>query len=266
MKAGARLRRGLARAPLAAYALVAYIFLFLPSVVIIIFSFNSSKVTVWPPRGFTLHWYADILRDATLVESIANSLIVAIFATIGAVILGTMGALALSRYHFRGKGVVNAAMLAPIAMPGLVTGIAMLSYFEYIGFNRSLLTVIVAHIVFTLPFVLTIVMARLSDFDVAVEEAAMDLGASPLRSFLTVTLPIIAPSVAGAALIVFALSFDEFIITFFVIGAQSTLPLKIWSMMRIGIVPTINAVASIIIVLSTLAVLIGARFIRVARS
>lgn len=264
MTTAARAWRGLARAPLAAYTLAAYAFLFFPSVVIIIFSFNDSKVTVWPPRGFTLHWYADIWRDPTLVESIVNSLLVASCATIGAVILGTMGAIAVSRYYFRGRGVVNAAMLAPIALPGLVTGIAMLSYFQYVGIQRSLVTVIIAHIVFTLPFVVTIVAARLSDFDVAVEEAALDLGASPLRSFLTVTLPIIAPSVAGAALIVFALSFDEFIITFFVIGPQSTLPLKIWSMMRLGIVPTINAVASIIIVLSTLLVLVSARFVRVA--
>jgi ABC-type spermidine/putrescine transport system permease subunit II len=259
-----RLWRGLARAPLTAYALLAYAFLFFPSVVIILFSFNQSKVTVWPPRGFTLDWYGEILRDPTLLESIANSLIVASLATIGSVILGTMAAIALSRYHFRGKRLVYAAMLAPIALPGLVTGIAMLSYFEYVGLQRSLVTVILAHIVFTLPFVVTIVIARLSNFDAAVEEAALDLGASPLRSFLTVTLPIIAPSVAGAALVVFALSFDEFIITFFVIGNQSTLPLKIWSMMRLGIAPTINAVASIIIVLSTILVLIGTRFVRVA--
>jgi spermidine/putrescine transport system permease protein len=273
------------RLAFAGFAFLVYVFLLLPLGVIVLFSFNSAETAIWPVAGFSLQWYRAMVHDQALIQSVLDSLTTASIATFFAVIMGTMGALALSRYSFRGKGAVSLALLVPIIMPGLVTGIALLSYFKLLHVpseslvlagpsysalfptqGRYLLkilpTVIMGHMVFMIPFVIVILMARLQDFDLSVEEAAQDLGASPLRTFLTITLPIIRPALIGAAFIVFALSFDEFIITFFVIGSDSTLPLKIWSMMRTGIAPSINAVASIVILLSLSLVLAGFRFTR----
>lgn len=272
-------------APLAAFAFIVYGFLLLPLGVIVLFSFNSAPTAIWPVVGFSLQWYREMVRDRALIQSVLDSITTATVATALSVILGTMGALALSRYRFRGKGAVSLALLAPIIMPGLVTGIALLSYFRLLRVPREALllagpsqtalvptggtyfvkvlpTVILGHMVFMIPFVIVILMARLQDFDVSVEEAARDLGATPLKTFFTVTLPIIRPALIGAALIVFALSFDEFIITFFVIGSDSTLPLKIWSMMRTGIAPSINAVASVVILLSLSLIVVAFRFTR----
>jgi len=271
--------------PFAAFALIVYAFLLLPLGVIVLFSFNNAATAIWPVAGFSAQWYREMVRDQALIQSVLDSLTTATIATILSVILGTMGALALSRHRFRGKGAVSMALLIPIIMPGLVTGIALLSYFQLAHVPRESLillgpsqtaliptqgtyflkilpTVILGHMVFMIPFVIVILIARLQDFDISVEEAAQDLGATPLKTFLTVTLPIIRPALIGAALIVFALSFDEFIITFFVIGSDSTLPLKIWSMMRTGIAPSINAVASIVILLSLSLILVGFRFSR----
>jgi len=233
------------------YIILVYIFLFFPVAVIFLFSFNISKTLIWPIKGLTWKWYLLIFTNSTLLDSIKNSLKVATWVMLISTIIGTIAAFALVRYESKMKNLITAAMLAPIITPGLVVGISLLSYFHFLGIPRSLATVAIGHLIWICPFVTFIITTGLQRFDKRLEEAALDLGAPPLKVFFTITLPIISPTIIGGAIIAFALSFDEFIITFFVIGQGSTLPMQIWSMLHLGhIGPSINAIASIVLFLS----------------
>lgn len=233
------------------YIILVYIFLFFPVAVIFLFSFNISKTLIWPMKGLTWKWYLLIFTNSTLLDSIKNSLKVATWVMLISTIIGTIAAFALVRYESKMKNLITAAMLAPIITPGLVIGISLLSYFHFLGIPRSLATVAIGHLIWIVPFVTFIITTGLQRFDKRLEEAALDLGAPPLKVFFTITLPIISPTIIGGAIIAFALSFDEFIITFFVIGQGSTLPMQIWSMLHLGhIGPSINAIASIVLFLS----------------
>lgn len=233
------------------YIILVYIFLFFPVAVIFLYSFNISKALIWPIKGLTWKWYPLIFTNSTLLDSIKNSLKVATWVMLISTIIGTIAAFALVRYESKMKNLITAAMLAPIITPGLVVGISLLSYFHFLGIPRSLATVAIGHLIWIVPFVTFIITTGLQRFDKRLEEAALDLGAPPLKVFFTITLPIISPTIIGGAIIAFALSFDEFIITFFVIGQGSTLPMQIWSMLHLGhIGPSINAIASIVLFLS----------------
>ncbi len=236
-------------------------FLYAPIIVIGLFSFHSSASLVFPFEGFSLRWYQEIFANSTFQMSLWNSLIVATVSTLATTLLGASVALALIRIKGRAREVIAMICAAPIALPGLFLGIALLSGFAQIGLNRSLVTVSIAHTLYALPFFVATLRSRIDYFDGSLEEAARDLGASTWQSFRLITLPILRPSILGASMLVFALSFDELIITVFVSGNDSTLPMMVWSMMRRTVDPTINAASMVAFALSLAVILIaGASF------
>lgn len=237
-------------------------FLYLPIVILIAYSFNDSRSLSWPMSKFTLRWYEKLLSNEDLLEALRNSLYVATFATILTLILGVSAALALHRFNFPGKGLFRKLILLPIALPGIITGISMLNLFRVIGFNLSLETVIIGHATALISIVVTQVYARLQRLPATYEEASLDLGASGIQTFFLVTLPNIKTAVIGAGLLSFTLSFDEIPVTFFLTGRDNTLPMYIWSTMRRGITPEINAIGTLIIVVSAILIFISVRLMR----
>lgn len=235
-------------------------FLYAPVAIITLFSFHSSPALTFPFEGFSLRWYEKIFADHTFLTALGNSLIVGCATAFITTVLGSLAALALARLKGRVKTGFGLLSFAPIGLPGLFLGISLVILFAQIGLPRSLITVVIAHVLFTLPFFIEAMRSRVEYFDLSLEEAARDLGAGPLQTFRLVTLPIIAPTIAGAAILSFALSFDEFIITVFVSGNESTLPLLIWSMMRRAVSPDINAVSVLALALSIGLILIGGFF------
>jgi putrescine transport system permease protein len=241
------MRRGLSTVNIAALSL-GMAFLDVPIAVLVIYSFNASRlVTVW--GGWSTRWYAALLKDSALVNAAAVSLKVALISATAATVLGTLAALALVRAgRFRGRTGFSALIYAPIVMPEVLTGLALLLLFVAIDFDRGFWTVTLAHTTVTLCFVALIVQARLVDFDRSLEEAAMDLGCPPLRTFFAITLPLIWPAVASAWILAFTLSLDDLVIASFTTGpGATTLPLRIYSDVRLGVKPEINAVCSVMI-------------------
>jgi spermidine/putrescine transport system permease protein len=245
------------------YAFLILFLLFVPLMLIVIFSFNDNLLGVFPLTGFTLKWYQDILTNRLYIGGFKNSAIVATFSAIGAGILGTLGAYSLNRYRWRMKGPALGFLTLPILIPSLVLGIALLSYFTLVGIKLSLGTVVLAHVVFATPYVILIMNSRFHNFDWAIEEAARDLGANSFERFRYVLFPLIRPSMIGAMLLVFAISFDEFVVTYFVIGPQSTMPMIIWSMLRRGISPVLNSVSTILLILSFTLLVLALRVFKV---
>jgi spermidine/putrescine transport system permease protein len=241
------------------FAVLIYAFLYAPILVLMLFSFNSSKSTqVW--TGFSTRWYGELLRDETVLAAFKTSMIVGASATAIATVIGTLTALALSRYSFRGKTLADSTIYAATVMPEIVVGVSLLVFFVAATINLGIVTIIIAHVAFTISFVTIVVRARLSGMDRSVEEAAQDLGANPVQTFLRVTLPLILPGVIAGALLAFTLSFDDFVITFFVAGVgSSTLPLKIYSMIRFGVSPTINALSTVVLVATMILIFGGGR-------
>jgi spermidine/putrescine transport system permease protein len=236
-----------------------YLFLYAPIFVLMFFSFNSSRSTqVW--TGFSTRWYGELLRDETVLDAFRTSIIVGVTATAIATVIGTLTALALSRYRFRGQSFADSAIYAATVMPEIVVGVSLLVFFVAIQFALGITTIIIAHVAFTISFVTIVVRARLSGMDRSVEEAAQDLGASPVQTFWRVTLPLILPGVMAGALLAFTLSFDDFVITFFVAGVgSSTLPLKIYSMIKFGVSPVINALSTVVLVATIILIFGGSR-------
>ena len=255
-------RKGLRGAPDWALFLVSglvYLFLYAPILVLMFFSFNSTRSTqVW--TGFSLEWYGELLRDQSVHDAFRTSLIVGVTATAIATVIGTLTALALSRHRFRGQTVADSAIYAATVMPEIVVGVSLLVFFVAIQFALGITTIIIAHVAFTISFVTIVVRARLAGMDPSMEEAAQDLGASPIQTFLRVTLPLILPGVMAGALLAFTLSFDDFVITFFVSGVgSSTLPLKIYSMIKFGVSPVINALSTVVLVATMFLIFGGSR-------
>lgn len=239
------------------FAGLIYLFLYAPIAIVIFFSFNSAKSTQ-NFAGFSTKWYGELLRDQTILDAFYNSLLVGVIATAIATVIGTFTALALSRHEFRGKTFADSAIYAATVMPEIVVGVSLLVFFVAAGMGLGITTIVLAHVAFTISFVTIVVRARLSGMDRSIEEAAQDLGASPVQTFLRVTLPLILPGVMAGALLAFTLSFDDFVITFFVSGVgSSTLPLKIYSMLKFGVTPVINALSTVV-VLVTLVIILGA--------
>jgi spermidine/putrescine transport system permease protein len=213
--------------------------------------------------GFSLRWYQEAFSRRLYLLGFRYSAIVAAVSSVGAGILGTLAAYGLNRYKTRFNGIILGILTVPILIPGLVLGISMLSYFYFLGINRSLVTVILAHIVFTTPYVVLILNARFHNFDWSIEDAARDLGANPWQRIRLVLFPLIRPSIIGAMLLVFATSFDEFVVTFFVIGNQSTLPMIIWSMLKRGVSPTLNALSTLLLLLSFVLLFLALRVFKI---
>lgn len=245
------------------YIVLILIFLFLPIVIIILFSFNSANNLAFPISGFSLRWYIEVFESKMFLSSIKNSLFVAFFVSIISVIIGTASSFALNKYEFKFKNILSVFYMIPITLPGLILGISILIFFTFLKTNLSLITVVLGHIVFCVPFVLLVMNSRLEKLDFTMEEAAIDLGANPFKVFVKVTFPLIRSSFFGAMLITFALSFDEFVVTFFIIGAKSTLPLHIWGMMRLGVSPVINAISSLVVVVSICLILITFKVLKI---
>ena len=229
-------------------------FLYLPMLILVIYSFNESRlVTVW--AGFSTRWYVELLRDRQILEAVGMSLRIAVLAASGAVILGTLGGLALARNgRFRGRNLFGALITAPLVMPEVITGLSLLLLFvalsQLVGWpsQRGALTVWIAHVTFCTAYVTVVVASRLSELDESLEEAALDLGATPLRVFFSVTLPVISPALLAGWLLAFTLSLDDLVIASFVTGpGASTLPIVVFSSVRLGVSPKINALATILI-------------------
>jgi spermidine/putrescine transport system permease protein len=243
------------------YFISVILYLFFPIAIIALFSFNSSPAISFPIRGFSLRWYQEVLASQVFISALQNSLLVAMITTSICVVVGTLAAIALTRYEFRLKSLIQSLYVLPVTLPGLLIGISLLSYFIFVGLKLSLATVVIGHLVYTLPYFVLVATARLERFDRMLEEAAQDLGCTPWQTFWMVDFPIIAPSVIGAAVIVFALSFDEFLITFFVIGAQSTLPMLVWSMMRMSLDPRVNAISVVLMAASFVLIYVLSRLV-----
>lgn len=257
-RTGSRLSRLL----LLAYGIAFFGFLYLPLAVIVLFSFDASPISSFPLEGWTLHWYRELFSDGALLSSLWNSLRVAVVATAGAVLLGTSGALGLDRCRFLGRDLLHRLVLMPIVLPGILTGVSFLTFFAGLNWSLSLTTVTLCHVTFCVPIVLTQVLARLRRFDRRVEDAAMDLYANRLNTLLYVTLPSLRTSILGGALLAFTLSMDEIVVTLFVTGRDNTLPMQVWAMLRRGITPEVNAIATLVLVASSLLVALAAHRLR----
>ena len=240
---------------LRAFVALVYAFLFAPIVVLVVFSFNDSKRNAtW--KGFTTKWYGSLMRDDAVLSALQNSLKVAVISTLTVSIFGALAAYALTRYRFRGAGLYNGAIYVPLVIPEIVFGVALLTFFSAIHFKLSLLTVIIAHIAFSVSFVIVVVKARMAGFDRGLEEASMDLYANEFQTFFHVTLPFMLPGIVAGALLAFALSFDDFVITFFNAGVgATTLPLKVYSMVKFGVTPEINAISVLMLTVSSVLLL-----------
>lgn len=233
-----------------------FAFLYIPILLLIIYSFNESKlVTVW--GGFSTKWYAGLLQNEALMDAAWITLRVGVVSATLATILGTLAAITLTRLGtFRGKTLFSGLVFAPLVMPEVITGLSLLLLFVALGLDRGFWTVVIAHATFSMCFAAVVVQSRLLDFDKSVEEAAMDLGATPVNTFFQVTLPIIAPAVISAWLLAFTLSLDDLVIASFTTGpGATTLPIKIYSQVRLGVTPEINAISTIMIAFVTLGVI-----------
>jgi ABC-type spermidine/putrescine transport system permease subunit II len=247
---------------LAAYAGLVYAFLYAPIAILVLFSFNRARQTaVW--EGATLEWYRSLARNDLILAAVRNSLVVGLVSTAIACVLGTLVALALGRHRFRGEGFTRGLLYLPVIIPEIVLGAALVTFFGVLAFHLSLLTVLIAHVVFCVSYVAIVVRARLSGFDRSLEEAALDLGAPPLATFRRVTLPLIAPGIVAGALLSFTISIDDYVVTSFVAGVgATTLPLQIYSMLKVGVTPEVNAVSTLLLAVTVVLIVIAQRLQR----
>lgn len=237
--------------------LVGFSFLYLPILLLVIFSFNESRlVTVW--AGFSTKWYGALLENDAIIRAAGVTFRVAVVSSTLATILGTMAGFAMSRFgSFRGRTLFNGMVYAPLVMPEVITGLSLLLMFVAISLDRGFLTITLAHTTFSMCYVAVVVQSRLTSFDRSIEEAAQDLGCTPLKTFFQVTLPVILPAVASGWLLSFTLSLDDLVIASFTSGpGATTLPMKIYSQMRLGVTPEINAVSTILIGIVSVGVVI----------
>ena len=234
-----------------------FLFLYIPILILIIYSFNANKVVgVW--SGFSTDWYRILFQDQSFINAFKVSMWVAFWSTIISTILGTLGALVLERYRFRGKLTLDAVMYLPIIIPDIVMALSTLLFFVIFSIPLSRYTILIAHVAFNIAFVALVVRARLADMDNRLEEAASDLGANEWVTFRRVTLPLLMPGVVSGALLAFTLSLDDFVITFFVAGPGSTtLPVQVYSMIKFGVTPEVNAISTLMFIGSTLLVVIS---------
>lgn len=246
---------------LSAHALLFYLFLYLPIIILVVFSFNDSKsVFVW--HGFTLNWYKKVFEDELLLIALRNTLLVSVATTVLSTIIGTMVSVAMERWDFRLKLPFDALLLLPIIIPEISMGVMLLAFFGLIGMAQGLTTVIISHVAFNISFVAIIVRARMSAFDPRLEEAAQDLGANEWQTFWRVTFPLLIPGIVGGALTAFTLSIDDYVITFFTSGNESLLALRIYSLVKTGVKPDINALSSLMLLASMGLVILSLAFQR----
>lgn len=241
------------------YIGLVFLFLYLPILLVIIFSFNTSKMNIiW--EGFTMSWYGTFYKNRPLMEALSNTLVIAVVSTVISTVIGTVGAVGLHKYNFKGKAIMDKLLYMPIVIPEIILGISLLAIFSIFNIPLGLMSITIAHITFSIPFVVINVRARLAGFNVSLEEAAMDLGANRFTTFMTITLPMIMPGVLSGAMLAFALSIDDVVISFFTCGPQSTtLPIKILSMVKTGVTPEVNALSTIIMMITMVIICLNTR-------
>ncbi|MEM7534992.1 MAG: ABC transporter permease [Chloroflexota bacterium] len=253
----ARIRKSFNERALTWLAIGMFLFLYLPIVILIMYSFNENRfVSVW--TGFSTHWYGEVFRDPAVRSAMGVSLWLAGWSTVVSTILGTLTAIAMERFKFWGKRTYDAILYLPIIIPDIVMALSTLLFFVILGVSLSRYTILIAHVAFNIAFVAIVVRARLADMDAVLEEASADLGANAWQTFRRVTLPLLMPGVIAGALLAFTLSLDDFVITFFMAGPGSTtLPVLIFSKIRFGISPEINAISTLLFMGSTVLVIIS---------
>jgi spermidine/putrescine transport system permease protein len=238
------------------------LFMVSPLLLLVMFCFTAGTHVSFPIPGLTLRWFAELFGSSEFRDALRNSIVVTGSVGIISTVVGTMAAMAMARMQPRVSGPLMLCLSMPVMLPPLVLGVALLSFYASLRIPLGLRTVVLAHLVFTQPFVIMIVHARMASFNYAIIEAARDLGASRLHTFLTVTLPIAGPSIIGGCLVSMALSLDDFIVTFFTIGGGNTLPTFLWGMLRKGVNPTINVASFVLLSLTILTSLFAMRLTR----
>ena len=226
-----------------------YLFLFAPIIYIVVNSFNATRSKPYLSwKGFSLDWYVKLFDNQTLLQSFGNTMIIAITSMILATVIGTLASVGMYKFKFKGKAAIDGLLYIPVVIPEIVLGIALLTLFSDINIPRGMLTLIIAHTTFCVPFVIFNVRARLGGYDMSIEEASMDLGAGRLRTFFEITLPVLAPGIGGGALLAFTLSIDDVIVSYFVNGQTKTYPLKVMESIKSGVSPDVNALSALILV------------------
>ena len=244
------------------YLAVIMLLTYLPLAMVVIFSFNDSKLTVsW--KGFTWRWYEELLADSAIKEALFNSIILGVISCAAAAVIGMLGAIGMARVNYKTKGMMEYLSTIPIMVPEIILGMVFMAFFSLLGLPFGMTTLVIAHTAFCIPYVFMMVKARLVGIDKSLEEAARDLGASPVRIFWDITLPLIMPAVASGCLLAFAMSFDDVVISIFVTGPRtSTLPIKVYTQLKTGVTPEINALCTVILVVVVLVLLISSLFRR----
>ncbi|MBQ3261096.1 ABC transporter permease [Candidatus Saccharibacteria bacterium] len=241
------------------YIAMVLVFLFLPIFILVAFSFNTSELNVIF-TGFTLDWYSRLLENATLLDAFKNTLIIAALSTAISTIIGTISAVGLSKFQFFGKTFIDKLIYIPIVIPEIVLGISLLAIFSLTGIELGFSTVLLAHITFSVPFIITSVRSTLFALPRGIEEAAKDLGAGPWKTFWYVTLPLIKPGIISGAILAFTLSLDDVVISYFAAGpGTNTLPLYIYSIIKTGITPDVNALTTLMLVFTVIMLFISAK-------
>ena len=222
-------------------------FIYLPIVFVVVFSFNGSRSTaVW--KGFSLEWYQALFQDTSIWEALGNSLLLGVISCLAAAVIGTLGAVGLMKVEFRSKGVTEYISTLPIMIPEIILGMVFMAFFSVLSLPFGMVTLVIAHTAFCIPYILMMVKARMAGMDPALEEAALDLGATPVRTFFDVTLPLVMPAVMSGAMLAFAMSLDDVVISIFVNGPRlNTLPVKVYTQMKFGVTPEINALCTVML-------------------
>ncbi|MEG1687514.1 MAG: ABC transporter permease subunit [Angelakisella sp.] len=245
--------------PSGIYLALVLLFIYLPVVVVVLYSFNVSKSDVlW--TGFTLDWYRKMAGNRVLMEALKNSMIVAVLSCTVSAVIGTIGAVGLSRWSFRSKGLLENLAMLPIMIPEIILGMVFLAFFSFLHLPFGMLTLIIGHTSFCIPYIFLVVKGRLVGLDPSIGEAARDLGAGEWRMFFDITLPLIAPAVLSGTLLAFAMSLDDVVISFFVTGAQTnTLPIKIYSQIKFGVTPEINALCTVMLLITFVLIFVSGK-------
>ena len=231
------------------YGFLIYLFLFLPIIVIVVNSFNattSKPYLSW--KGFSFIWYTKIWENTELLSAFGNTMLIALITTAAATVIGSLGAIGMYRYNFHGKKTIDALLYIPVVIPEIVLGISLLTVFTKTNSPRGLLSLILAHVTFCIPYVIFNVRARLSGYDNSIEEASMDLGANRFQTFTQITLPVLLPGISGGALLAFTLSIDDVIVSYFTNGQTKTYPLKVMESIKSGVSPDVNVLSTVILV------------------
>lgn len=242
---------------LTALCIALFLFMYGPLFILMLFSFNMTEYGVsW--QGFTLKWYEEILTNDNVQNALKVSLLVAIPCVLISTAIGTLTAFAIYRTRFFGRGLFQGILYIPLLMPDLVMGVTLLLLFTFVGMSLGIMTILLAHVSFSIPLATLVIIGRMARIDRRLEEAAMDLGADELTTMRKVTLPLLMPGILAAALLVFPWSFNDFVITYFVSGVgSSTLPIRVYSMIRLGVSPTVNALGTLIVVVPLVIVIFG---------